>query len=144
MFYIFFKSLFLQTPAQNWKLLPTGGNWASHRVLATKSTSFVILVMSWWVLRAGFVRRAWPGAASRRLAEVSVPHRYLPVKVTLSLHLTKSPVSDLCVSLCSAGAKITAQLHLLCSSSSDTQVHFGHSAFLFSIRVQRVCLLPVP
>lgn len=92
-----------------------GGNWASHRVLAMKSTSSVILVMSWWVLRAGSVRRAWPGAASRRLAEVSVQHRYLSARVTSSLHLTKSPMNDRCVPLCYTGVKITAQLHLLCA-----------------------------
>lgn len=31
-----------------------------------------------------------------------------------------------------------------CSSSSNTEVCFGHSALLFSIRYQRVCFLPVP
>lgn len=37
-------AFFLQAPAQNWKHPRMGGNWASHRALATKSTSSVILV----------------------------------------------------------------------------------------------------
>lgn len=100
--------LFLQAPAQSWKHPRMGGNWASHRALATKSTSSVILVMSWWALRPGSVRRAWPGAASRRLAEVSGHHLRLPLKVILPPRRSKSPMNDLVPVVSPPPAKMTA------------------------------------
>lgn len=47
-----------------------GGNLANRTALAMRFTSCVTLVMNSWDQRAGFVRKAWPGAASNQPAEV--------------------------------------------------------------------------
>lgn len=62
--------LFQQAPAQSWTHPSMEGNSAGHTVWATRFTSCATRAMNWWDQRAGFVRRAWPGVASSRPAEV--------------------------------------------------------------------------
>lgn len=68
-----------------------GGNWASRRMWAMKFTFSVSLAMNSWGQRAGCVRTAWPGAASRLLVEVS-SHLYSGLSM-FSLCSSPSPLS---------------------------------------------------
>lgn len=55
------------------------GNLESHTAWAMRFTFCVTPALNWWDQRAGFVRKAWPGAASSRPAEVRIQHRSLPI-----------------------------------------------------------------
>lgn len=68
------SSTFQQAHVQNWTPPSTGENLAGLTVWAMRFTSCVTLVMNFWDQRAGYVRKVWPGAASRLVAEVRELH----------------------------------------------------------------------
>lgn len=55
------------------------GNLASHTVWAMRFTLCVTPALNWWDQTAGFVRKAWPGAASSLHAKVRIQHGTSPI-----------------------------------------------------------------
>lgn len=104
-FHFFQLVLFQQVPAQNWRHPSMGGNLASHTAWAMKFIFSVSLVMNLWDQRAGFVRKAWPGAASRLPAEVCTNHLFSGFTVSPLTH----PSSQQCLS--SSSLWVTNQWH---------------------------------
>lgn len=99
----FYRSLtFQQVPAQKWMGPSMGGNSADRTAWAMRFTSCATPAMNWWDQRAGFVRKAWPGAGSSPPAEVKDQcwFYYLGGHFPLSFLLILFPSASLLSSSC--------------------------------------------
>lgn len=114
---LFFTFTVQQARARSWTPPWTAGNLASRTVWATRFTSCVSTALNWWVQKAGFVRKAWPGAASSPPAKVSLQSDLAVMETSPRLALT----------LTHPGFWPTGQLH------SSVMTLFVFSFFFFPV-----------